>query len=141
VKKLLIISLLILLGLSACQPANTVRPVTSTPVSAETAIYHNLTAKDLNAMLANKDFVFINVHIPFAGNIAGTDLSIPYDEIDQNLSKLPADKNAKIVLYCRSGHMSSIAAETLLKLGYTNIWNLDGGMQAWQQAGFEILSK
>jgi rhodanese-related sulfurtransferase len=89
-------------------------------------------------MLKSKDFVFINVHIPFAGDIAQTDLSIPYDEIEQNLSQFPTDKNAKIVLYCRSGRMSQIAAEKLASLGYTNIWNLDGGMVEWEQAGYEI---
>jgi len=94
-------------------------------------------------MLKKKDFVFVNVHIPFEGNIAGTDLSIPYDQIAEpaNLAQLPVDKNAKIILYCRSGRMSAIAAENLIKLGYTNIWNLKGGMVGWEQAGFEIQDK
>jgi len=34
--------------------------------------------------------------------------------------------------------MSDIAAKTLIQLGYTNIWNLDGGMVAWENAGFPI---
>jgi rhodanese-related sulfurtransferase len=136
-KKYLLICLAFLLVLSACSSQST-QPITGKPVKVDAGSYFNVTPPELKTMLGNKDFVFINVHIPFAGNIAGTDLSIPYDEIEQNLAKLPADKNAKIVLYCRSGRMSAIAAEALVKLGYTNLWNLDGGMVAWEQAGYEI---
>jgi rhodanese-related sulfurtransferase len=114
------------------------RAVAGEDVSIAGGSYKNVEPKELNNMLKNKDFVFINVHIPFAGNIVKTDLSIPYDQIDQNLSQLPAEKNAKILLYCRSGHMSQIAAEKLVSLGYTNIWNLKGGMIGWEQAGYNI---
>ena len=112
--------------------------MTGKTITLKNGWYQNVTADELNRMLKNKDFVLINVHIPFAGNIAGTDLSLPYDQIENNLSQLPLEKNAKIVLFCRSGHMSAIAAENLVSLGYTNVWNLDGGMVAWEQAGYEI---
>jgi len=122
--------------LAGCQS----KPVTGETVTVAGGSYRNVTADELNTMLKDKDFVFVNVHIPFAGNIADTDLSIPYDQIGApgNLSQLPADKNAKIVLYCRSGRMSAIAAEELVSLEYTNIWNLDGGMVEWEQAGYKI---
>jgi rhodanese-related sulfurtransferase len=100
--------------------------------------YSEISPAELNVNLKNKDFALINVHVPFIGNIPQTDLSIPYDQIDQNLSQLPTDKSAKIVLYCSSGHMSNLAAADLAQQGYTNIWSLTGGMSAWQQAGMAL---
>lgn len=92
----------------------------------------------MRAILQDKDFTFINTHIPFKGNIPGTDLSVPYNEIDQNLGLLPTDKDVRIMLYCKSGRMSAEAAETLVKLGYTNVWDLAGGMVAWADAGLPL---
>jgi rhodanese-related sulfurtransferase len=132
--KKLSIFLLLVVSLAACQS----NAVTGEDISVAGGSYKNVSPKELNTLLKDKDFVFVNVHIPFAGNIAGTDLSIPYDQIEQNLSQLPADKDARIMLYCRSGHMSQIAAEKLVSLGYTNIWNLKGGMVDWEKEGFEI---
>ncbi|PKN90738.1 MAG: sulfurtransferase [Chloroflexi bacterium HGW-Chloroflexi-6] len=138
-RKYLLFILLIFFVTSACASQTPTETITGASVSVDGGSYLNVTSSELNTMLVNKDFVFVNVHIPFAGNIAGTDLSIPYDQIEQKLAKLPTDKNTKIVLYCRSGHMSAISAESLVKMGYSNLWNLDGGMVAWEQAGYEIL--
>jgi phage shock protein E len=126
--------LLFLILLAGCQS----KSITGETVTVSGRSYQNASVADLQTMLKNKDFMLVNVHIPFAGNIPDTDLSIPYDQIEQNLSQLPSDKNARIVLYCRSGRMSEIAAEKLVSLGYTNVWNVTGGMVDWEQAGLEL---
>ena len=123
-----------LLVIAGCQS----KPVIGETVNTAEGSYQNITPAGLQTMLKERDFVLINVHIPFAGNIPDTDLSIPYNEIDRNLSELPAEKSAQIVLYCRSGRMSEIAAQELVSLGYTNVWNLRGGMLDWEQAGFAV---
>lgn len=103
--------------------------------------YTDVGPAGLARMLETKDFPLINVHVPYEGEIEPTDLFIPYTEIGANLDKLPADKNARIVLYCRSGSMSAIAARELVANGYTDVWNLDGGMIAWQDAGYPLAHK
>ena len=89
--------------------------------------------------MPDKDFPLINTHIPYEGEIEGTDDFIAYNEIGQSLDRLPADKSAKVVLYCRSGNMSADAAEILVSLGYSNVYNLSGGMIAWREAGYPLL--
>ena len=136
-----ILLVLIAILIAACTGTATTQPaveVVGQKISVDGGSYTDVSVAELQTMLANNDFTFINVHTPFDGNIANTDLSIPYDQVAQSLDKLPADKDARIVLYCRSGHMSAIAAKTLVGLGYTNIWELSGGMAAWQQAGLSI---
>lgn len=132
----LLVCVLVLASAAACQ---------AQPAQVGGAVrgadgYYTMDVNELEAALKAKDFVFVNVHIPFEGDVAGTDLSIPYDEItqEQYLTQLPADKDAKVVLYCRSGRMSAIAAKDMAALGYTNIWDVKGGMVAWEAAGLPL---
>ena len=127
--------------IAACVPSVTREASTDQvggQISLSAGIYTNITPDELQTLLEDKDFQLINVHIPFEGNIPGTDRSIPYNDIESHTNLLPEDKDARLVIYCKSGPMSDIAAEELLELGYTQIYNLEGGFTAWQADGFPL---
>ena len=67
-----------------------------------------LTPDELEQMLLAKDFELINVHIPYAGEIPGTDIHIAYTETDALEAQLDYDLGNKAVLYCLTGPMSAI---------------------------------
>ena len=89
-----------------------------------------ISVDQLEKLMDQKDFTFINVHIPYQGEIDHTDLLIPFNAINQYKNLLPKNKNAKIVVYCMGDQMSYAAAEQLIKMGYTRVYNLQGGMLA-----------
>lgn len=136
---LTLVALLVLL--TACAQAATVplSGAATAPLPQNAAGYTDITVQQLAAMLPDEDFTLVNVHVPYEGELPQTDAFIPFDRIPDNLEAL-LDKDAPIVLYCRSGNMSTTAAETLVGLGYTNIMEVDGGFNAWQAAGYELLN-
>lgn len=80
------------------------------------------------------DVVTVNVHVPDEGQLPGTDLAIPFDEIsDSNV--LPPDLDTPLAIYCKSGNMSVDAVDDLVALGYTDVIELDGGFDAWVETG------
>lgn len=101
--------------------------------------YRSMSVAELAAALKSKDFLLVNVHVPDEGGLAGTDLAIPYDQVDADLDRLPPNKDAKIVVYCKSGRMSQIAAAALDRRGYRSVYNLEGGMEAWRAAGNPLM--
>lgn len=81
----------------------------------------------------------VNVHVPDEGSIAGTDAAIPFDEVRSRSAELPQDRDAPLAVYCKSGRMSAEAVATLEDLGYTDVVELRGGMDAWVAEGRELL--
>ena len=137
---------LLTLVLAACGSETAVPNTSAVDLNAETTVvpveggtYTDVSAAGLAVMLENKDFLLINVHIPYEGEIESTDEFVPFNEIEAYLDKFPADKSAQVVVYCRSGSMSGQAAQALVKLGYTNVWNLDGGMRAWENSSQTLI--
>lgn len=131
----LVLVLLSVAGSAAGDPALATRTV----VVEGGGRYIDVEAPALARMLTRKDFTLINVHVPYEGDIRGTDLSVPFDRVGDQLDRLPPDRSAKLVVYCRSGRMSTIAARELVARGYTNVWHLAGGMIAWARAGYPIV--
>lgn len=123
----------------ALHPAKERQAASIQLVQQDAMPFRRLTSDQLSAMLPNKDFFFVNVHIPYEGEIAGTDGFIPFDRIAENIDRLPEDKDRPIVLYCLSGRMSEIAAREFLRLGYSKVSDLAGGMIDWKESGFEVI--
>ena len=57
--------------------------------------------------------------------------------IERDIEATIPDKAAEIVLYCGGGFRSALAADNLQKMGYTNVWSMDGGWRSWVEAGGE----
>jgi phage shock protein E len=128
-------------GSSAVASGTTGQKTPGVVVATESgkASYRDISPAELASMLQQKNFPLINVHVPYAGEIAGTDLFIDYREAAAKMGELPKNKNAKIVAYCRSGRMSAIAANVWADAGYTNVYNLAGGFEAWEAQGYPLL--
>src|SRR6056297_2568904 len=56
--------------------------------------------------------------------------------IERDIEKAVPDHNKKIVLYCGGGYRSALAADNLTKMGYQDVWSMDGGFKAWSDADY-----
>lgn len=76
-----------------------------------------------------------------AGQLAGA-VSIPRGVLEFKTVDHPAlaNKDSRIVIYCRSGGRASLSALNLQRLGYTNIESIAGGIEAWKAAGQAVIT-
>ncbi len=109
--------------------------------SMDTNGYQNISMVRFVQMMDHKDFILINVHIPYAGEIPATDLLIPYNGIEQHKNELPNDTQTKIVVYCMSGPMGYFAAEKLVSMGYSRVIHFQDGMLSWKKAGKRLVRR
>ncbi|NQT10465.1 MAG: rhodanese-like domain-containing protein [Desulfobacteraceae bacterium] len=98
-----------------------------------------VSVSDAKALLDKGGYIFLDVrtskefkmgHIPGAMHLARGLLEF-------KIAKAVPDKNANIIVYCKSGGRGSLATYTLGQMGY-NVKNMDGGWKAWEKAGYPI---
>ena len=94
----------------------------------------NITAKEAKEIMdSESEYTILDVRTEdeyAEGHVPGA-IVIPYDDIDNQAAEKLPDKDALILVYCRSGRRSKIAAEALLEMGYTNIKEF-GGIMDWE---------
>ena len=136
-KALCIISVLLCIFLTACGEDKIVRDVDTPTLTGseegEKAMYEQITAEDAKKIMdSGEEHIILDTreqdefdegHIPNA-------ILIPYTEIENKAEEMLPDKDKLILVYCRSGRRSKIAAESLAKLGYTNVKEF-GGIIDW----------
>jgi len=72
-----------------------------------------------------------------AGHAAGA-LHLSRGVIERDIEGKVPQKDAKLVLYCHSGSRSALAADSLMKMGYSNVYSLAGGITAYQSTGLPV---
>lgn len=97
-----------------------------------------LAPAEFEQALSEPDRVSLNVHIPDEGSIEGTDLTIPFDQVEARQDELP-DTSTPLAVYCRSGNMSADTVQVLDELGCEDVVELEGGMVAWEASGRTLL--
>ena len=97
------------------------------------AVYMNITAQEAKEIMDTQTgYIILDTRTQEEydeGHIPGA-IVLPYDEVLEKAEDILTDKNQLILVYCRSGRRSKLAAEDLVKLGYTNIKEF-GGIMDW----------
>jgi rhodanese-related sulfurtransferase len=83
-------------------------------------------------------FVDVREDNEFAVDRAAGARHIGRGVLERDIESLIPDLDAEIVLYCGGGYRSALAAESLGKMGYRNVWSMDGGIRAWREAGYPL---
>lgn len=128
IKAIIILAVIGALCVNGCQTG-----ASGEEMKTEETAYMKISAEDAKEIMdSTDDFVLIDVREEdeyASGHIAGA-LLIPYGEIKERAETELTDKDQTILVYCRSGRRSAIAAQTLAELGYTDVRDF-GGIIDW----------
>lgn len=130
-------------SLSACSDTDEAVSVTAGPV-ADTAPENGsmIDAEDFAAALKREGTVILDVRTPaeFAeGHLEGA-VNLDIESADFAAQASALDPAGTYAIYCRSGNRSAVAVDALVGAGFGSVYHLGGGIQAWQDAGGEVVT-
>ncbi len=127
-KKFLFLTSFLLFGLASCQSQNGEK-------NAAAAAYQDIGVTDFKSKMAEPGIVLLDVRSPeeiAEGKIEGAmELDFYNDNFEAEVKKL--DKDKTYLVYCRSGNRSGQTCKLMSELGFSKLYNLDGGYTAWSQ--------
>lgn len=97
--------------------------------------------KDLyNAIKANENISILDVRTEgeYSKEKIQNSINLPVDQLAGKIETTSPDKNKKIYVYCLSGSRSVFAVDTMVKLGYKNVFDIKSGLLAWRVNQFPV---
>ena len=107
---------------------------------AKTRVREVSVAETQQRMRENNDVKLIDVREDNEWNTAHAAGAIHLGKgiIERDIETTVPDKDTELILYCGGGYRSALATDAIQRMGYTNVFSLEGGWRAWQEAGGEI---
>lgn len=134
--KIIILSIVILAIFSGC--VSDTKPTVKNQYQ-----YTDVSVQQAKGMIDRQEVFILDVRTEeeyAAGHIKGSTLlavqDIPKQELAEKLKEIPKDR--KILVYCRSGSRSAKASGVLAENGYSQVYNMQGGIMEWMNAGYEV---
>jgi rhodanese-related sulfurtransferase len=100
----------------------------------------SISVSDAKALFDKGGVTFLDVRTEKefkSGHVPGA-INLSRGLIEFKIGSKIADKNAVVVVYCKTGGRSALAAYTLVRMGYKNVKSMDGGWKAWAKAGHPV---
>lgn len=135
-----------LLGLAFSMPLMAGSELSQALIKEAKKSIKGITAEELQAKIDKEDDLYmLDIREPYMiaeGSIEGMEnVAIPRGLLEFEVTNQIEDKNALVIVYCRSGKGAVLASKMLKEdMHYTNVYYLKGGLDSWLEAGGSIFS-
>jgi rhodanese-related sulfurtransferase len=132
------VGIILVLAVAACGGSQTGAQQSTVAESDLSSLPSSVDVETVHSLKDDPNVFLLDVREPYeyeAGHIPGITL-IPMADVPARLGEIPTDK--EVIVTCRSGNRSSQIADYLREQGFTNVHNMEGGIIAWEAAGFEV---